>query len=307
MLRRILAALLVVALAWATRALRLQAFALHRASQRYEDVYYLPPAGWLPVLSLGFQAALADLIWCRSMIYFGEELGQRGKIKYIFEYTDAVLALDPEFRQAYRWAAVAAVYRPDRTGIADGMRGGAYLERALKRWPNDGELHWEYGSLMRFELAPLLGPGPQKDRLLALAAPHLAAAASLGAGPPWLALNSSSLLDRLGQTEQAIRHLEEVYDTIQDERTKRMVEERLAALRSTSFVEAFKAANASFALEHERSYPYLSPGLFMLVGQRSDDGWLPLLARRFLTKDRLEVVPTEDAAEQQPGPSGGSP
>src|ERR1044071_2496330 len=109
---RTLGLLLVGSLAWGARELRLRAFASHLGSQRYEDLYYLPPAHWMPVLSLGFRDALADLIWCSSLVYFGEELGARGPVKFLFDYTDAVIALDPDFRHAYRWAAVAAVSRP---------------------------------------------------------------------------------------------------------------------------------------------------------------------------------------------------
>jgi hypothetical protein len=274
--------MILVLLAYAVRELRLGAFAMHRQSQRYEDLYYLPRAAWLPTLSLGFHDALADLIWCRSLVYFGEELEHQGAVKFAFEYTDAIIELSPDFKQAYRWASVAAVSRPVAFTLAEGLQGARYLERALERWPQDGELHWDYGSMLRFELAPLLQSGPEKDKLLARAAPHLATAASLGAGPAWLALNSSALLQRLGQSEQAIRHLQEVYPTIQDERTKREVEARLAALRSQSFVEALKTANAEFEQSRQASYPYLTPGLFMLVGAQPMHDWHEAVRQRFL-------------------------
>jgi hypothetical protein len=110
----------------------------------------------------------------------------------------------------------------------------------------------------------------------------MAVAASLGAGPPWLALNSSSLLERVGKTEQAIRHLEEVYGTVQDEKTKRTIEERLAALRSRSFVEALRTANQEFEETRLASYPYMSPGLFILVGARIHEHWLDQASNGFL-------------------------
>jgi hypothetical protein len=234
------------------------------------------------------------------MVYFGEELGQRGAVKFVFDYTDAVIALDPDFRQAYRWAAVAAVSRPVEFTLAEGLRGAEYLKRAIARWPSDGELHWDYGALLRFTLAPVTPAGAEKDRLLDLAAPHLATAASLGAGPPWLALRSSALLERLGHTEEAIRHLEGVYGTVQDDRTKRAIESRLAALRSEAFVEAFKTANVQFERSRSESFPYLSPGLFMLVGPKLDTRWPELVERRFLPEpqERAERVEANDAPTQ---------
>lgn len=294
--QRMLWLLVFAVLGYAARMLRIAAFNSHLTSQRYEDVYYLPPAQWLPVLSLGFQDALADLIWCRSLVYFGEEIGQQGKVRFAFEYTDAIVTLSPDFREAYRWAAVLSMSRPAGTELEDAFQGATYLERALERWPSDGELHWDYGSLMRFQIAPLMAPGPEKDRVLGLAAPHLAAAASLGAGPPWLALNSVALLERLGRNEQAIRHLEEVYGTVQNERAKKRIEARLVELRSQNFVEALKAANTEFEQNRLASYPYLSQGMFFLLGPKRSSAWTEAIARRF-------APPANDApAPNKPDP-----
>jgi tetratricopeptide (TPR) repeat protein len=295
--RRAFQALLVIAVAagcYVTRELRLAAFHSHLASQSYEDRYYLPPAEWLPLMSLGFRAALADLIWCRSLIYFGEELVHKGGVKFAFEYTDAVLALDPDFRSAYAWIGTAALYRAKGVTYEDGLRATSYLKRAVDRWPSDGDLHWRYASILRFELAPMLKPGPQKDHLIALSAPHLVAAANLGAGPAWLSLNSVALLERLGQKEQAIRHMEEVYGTVQDERTKRLIEDRLREMRSESFVEALRTANQELESERLASYPYLTPSMFILVGPRYAQREHELVRYRFLP-------PLPDVAAEAPG------
>ncbi len=297
--RPLLVALAVVALALSSRALRLRAFEQHQRGQRYEDIYYIPSASWLPVLSLGYRQALADLLWCQSLVYFGQEVVHRGAVKYVFEYTDAILALDPDFRRAYRWIATAAIYRPTALDVGVGVRASRYLERALRRWPSDGELHWEYGSLLRFELAPLEKDPAKKRGLLEHAAPHLEAAARLGAGPPWLAINSADLLNKLGRTEQAIRHLEELYATVQEPVVKEEIETRLALLRSRSYLEGMRAAHEQFERSREASYPYVSPGLFLFLGAKpapeARERWL---ASGFLaqegTLDLGEDVPTEE-------------
>lgn len=282
--------LVVAAAAMATRQVRLRAFDLHQQGQRYEDIYYLPSADWLRAFSLGFHDALADLIWCRSLVYFGEELGQRGEVKHVFEYTDAILTLDPDFREPYRWVAMAAIYRPKEVSMADGLRAAEYLHRAVQRWPSDGELHWDYGSLLRFELAPLERDRARKQQLIERAAPHLEIAARKGEGPPWLALNSADLLNKLGRTEQAIRHLEELYGTVRDESVKQEIEQRLTQLRTESYVVALKEAHEQLERSRAASYPYLSQDLFLLVGERKTDRerWLAdgFLPEEFATDDR---------------------
>jgi tetratricopeptide (TPR) repeat protein len=279
-------------LAAAVRETRLRAFEQHRAGQHYEDIYYLPDAAWLPVMSLGFRDALADLIWCKSLVYFGEELGHRGRVRYVFAYTDAVLALDPDFRSAYRWIASAAIYRPMDVSLSDGLRAARYVERAAQRWPSDGELQWDYGSLLRFELAPLERDKQKKRALLEKAAPYLQAAARLGAGPPWLALNNAALLNKLGRTEQAIRQLEELHGTVQDDGVRRDIEHHLAKLRAETYVEALRTANETFERQRTTSYPYLSPGLFFLLGPRPEqDSFERFVAAGF----------RDDDDDEQPG------
>lgn len=287
-----LVTLTISGLALSARTLRLDAFAQHREGRRYEDIYYLPDAKWLPVLSLGFRQALAGLIWCKSLVYFGEELGQRGAVKYVFSYTDAVLALDPSFRSAYQWVATAAIYRPVDVSMTNGLRAAGYLERAVQRWPNDGELRWDYGSLLRFELAPLETDPARKRALLEKASPQLEAAARLGAGPPWLALNNADLLNKLGKAEQAIRQLEDMHGTVQSDEVRQEIERRLLELRTHSYVEAMKVANAEFESARLQSYPYLSPGLFMLVGSKLDPNtYHNFVARGFA---HVEPTPVED-------------
>lgn len=266
--RQVLLVLAVAGLCLVTREARLRAIGQHRDGQHYEDIYYLPAAAWLPVLSLGFEAALADVIWCKSLVYFGEELGHRGTVKYVFAYADAVLALDPSFRSAYRWVATAALYRPTEITVDDGLRAASYLKRAVDRWPDDGELRWDYGSLLRFELAPLVQDKAMKRALLERAVPQLDAAARLGAGPPWLALNNAELLSKLGRTEQAIRRLEDLLLTVQSDQDKRDIEAQLYRLRTASYLEAMHTADEQFERAHRESYPYLTSGLFMFVGPK---------------------------------------
>jgi len=107
------------------------------ATESYEDIYYLPPPGWLPVFSLGHRQALADLIWMRALIYFGEEMGERGAMRHVFDYGEAIIRLDPDFRRVYRWIGMAGIYRPNAVSEADTRRAMSFLERGVARFPED--------------------------------------------------------------------------------------------------------------------------------------------------------------------------
>jgi tetratricopeptide (TPR) repeat protein len=287
------AAALLVGLGAAIRSTRVVAFQHHHANDRYEDAYYLPPSQWLPPMSLGFRQAAADLLWCRTLIYIGEEFLRGGLLRHATAYADAIITLDPDFKAPYRWPATVSLYRPGEFDLDEVLSAVAYLRRAVKRWPNDGELAWDLGSTLRFEVVPHVTDAALKEKLEAEAADFLSTAALLGAGPPWLALNSSTLLTKLGKKEQAIRHLEEVYGTVQDPETKAQIAERLASLRSQTYAEAVREANEQFEQQRRRAFPYLSPTAFFVLGPRAEEQRFRLLGDHFLPPS-----PSELAAEQ---------
>lgn len=260
-----MAALTLLAAAALVRGL---AHGRYRAGQTYADVYYVPPAVWLPALSLGYREAMADLLWTRALVYFGDEMRQRGRVAHVFDYAEAMLALDPHFRAVYRWVGVAGVYRPQPVSPADIRRAIDFLKEGSRRFPEDGELAWTLGATLAFELSPLLDDPEQKRRVQAQAAEYLSVAVRLGAAPDWAVLTNAALLGRVGRAEQAARHLEEMFLTVDDPRTRAAMAERIRELRSEVEAEAFVHAMEDGERRRLRSFPYLSPTLFLMVGER---------------------------------------
>ena len=260
----------VLALLVCGNALRANASATFVAHQTYEDVYYLPPTSWLKPLSLGFHDALADLIWMRALVYFGDEIMHHGTVAHAFDYTEAMIELAPDMRPAYSWIATSGLYHSGGTiTAADAERVASILERGLRVFPDDGELEWELGATYSYELPPLLTDEAARVRAKARGLPHLQRAARLGAGPPWLALSNATQLIRLGQAERALAHLEEMYATVTDEDARAEMAARIAQLRSDAYAEAFERANREAEASRLRDYPYLSPTMFLFVGPRA--------------------------------------
>lgn len=238
------------------------------AAQRYEDIYYLPPDHMLVLGSLGHRAALADLIWMKSLIYYGEELSHRGDVKNLYRYTDAMLRLDPDFKRVYQWVASSAIYRTGDVGSKDAFAAIRYLEIATRRFPDDGELAWDLGATYAFELPPLLASDVERATARRKGLDYLEAAVLRGKGPPWLALQTAGQLRKLGRTEQAIRHLEDAHATATQPEVRRGIEIELAKLRSASYSEAFRRTNEELEAGRTKDFPYLPPSLYLLVGKR---------------------------------------
>ena len=274
------------------------------ATQRYEDVYYLPPPEWLLLFSLGHREAVAGLIWLRSLIYFGEELQHRGGVDNLYNYTDAMLALDPHFKKVYLWVSSAALYRTGEIDADDAKRAISYLERGVRLFPDDGELAWALGATSLDELPTRL---PMEERADARrrGLEHAQAATRLGAGPPWLVLSTATELGRMGKREQEMMHLQEVYDQVSDPLIKEQVELRLSRLRDASFAEALRRTYERIDAEHRAHFPYIDRELFLLVGPRPPFDGRALLLRGFDPQPDSIDEDTETTAAPAPPAGGG--
>ncbi len=256
-------------------ASRLRVSALERsvAAERYEDVYYLPPPAWLVVFSLGHREALADLVWTRALVYLGEAYAEGAGLPFVFDYADAMLALDPDFEAVYRWVATAGVYQPVEVPVESLERTIAILERGRARFPEDGRLAWLTGATLSFELAPRLPAGPAREDARLRGAEHLLDASRLGAAPDWMILSTSSQLATLGEAERAIEALEEMYATVSDDAVREEISSRIASIRSDAYGRAFAEANDAFEHARLRRYPYLHPALYFLVAPSADESY----------------------------------
>ena len=253
----------VVAGTWSLRG---RAMDHYLAMQTYEDIYYLPPPEWLQVMSLGHRQALADLIWLRALIYFGDEFANKGAVKHVFNYGESMLALDPDFRRVYRWVGVAGVYTPTGSSPEVIERAIDVLRRGVERFPDDGDLAWDAGATIIYELVPNLPKDdPNREPLKAEGTEHMMAAARLGAGPAWLVITNASALRKLGERDRELHHLEEMYAVIRDPEVKAQIEVRLSQLRDQAYSEAFRSVNEEFELRRLEDFPYMPSTLYFFV------------------------------------------
>ena len=252
------------------RAARVGAMEHYVETQTYEDLYYVPPNDWLPVMSLGHHEALADLLWLRALIYFGDEIVHRGDVSHALDYAGAMIHLDPRFRKAYLWAGTAGMYSARQVSVPAVQASIEFLKRGAAEFPDDGELAWDLGASLVFELVPHLDDPEEKERARAEGVEHLQAAARLGGGPPWLVLTNATQLRRLGRTEQAIRHLEEMYGSVDDESVRAQIRLELEQLRSRAFAEALERTHRELEARRLATLPYVDPTLFLFLDPAKD-------------------------------------
>ena len=271
LISRFVATVAIVGLLAGIWSLRGRAMDHYLGTQTYEDIYYLPPPQWLEVMSLGHRRALADLIWLRALIYFGDEFANKGAVRHVFNYGDSMLALDPDFKRVYRWVGMAGVYTPTGSSTEFMERAIDVLRRGAERFPNDGDLAWDAGATITYDLLPHLPKDdPDRERLKAEGNEYMMAAARLGAGPDWLVMTNATSLRKLGQTDRELRHLEEMYAMVRDPKVKAQIEIRLTQLRDQAYAEAFRSANEEFEMRREEEFPYMPSTLYFFVADPID-------------------------------------
>ncbi|MEM9189962.1 MAG: hypothetical protein AAGF12_12340 [Myxococcota bacterium] len=248
----------------AGRTLRLRALAHHEATETYESVYYLPEKEWLPSFSVGYDEAVADGLWMRALIYYGDELSHQASVDHVFHYADAILTLDSHFRRVYRWAGMAGMYHGDST-MDDVRESIGFLERGVRQFPDDPEMAWDLGASLKFELAPHLEAGEEKEQASLRGLEFMQSAARMGYGPSWMVLANANQLRDLGQTEQAIRHLEEMYDLVDDADVRANIEEQITQLRTEADARALQATFEELEAGRQRDFPYVDAGLYLLL------------------------------------------
>jgi len=273
----------------------------HRlASQVYEHIYYLPPVSALKVLSLGQREAVADLLWARGLIYLGDEAVRNRDASHVFQYARAVVALDPYFSRAYRTFAITANSRPgltDDEAIERIRESLEFLEAGVRVLPDDAELAWDTGATYAYTLAPRLTDVKEYREAKRRGIEHMRAATLRGAGPTWAGMANAATLVKLGQTEQAIAHLQELYAITNNPDVRAEIENNLGALRSAAFIEGLRAVSADLSRNHARDFPYVSETLYLLLGSRPPFDGAAFVAHHF---DPSSSAPAQDDTDPAP-------
>jgi hypothetical protein len=145
-------------------------------------------------------------MWISSLIYFGEQIATRGQLRYLTARTEAILAVDPKFRDVYKWIAVVAVYNSGQITRGDIEISNRYLERGIRAFPRDGELRYLLGFNYAIEMPPFTANDEEKAAFRRRAADLFLAASRLPGAPPDAALMAAEMSERGGGKRLAIQH-----------------------------------------------------------------------------------------------------
>jgi hypothetical protein len=236
------------------------------------DVYPLPPPAQLHAATLGWDAAIVDLLWSKLLVDYGTHWTEHREFLETPRYADAILELEPTYAPLYRFIDTMLAYRPLQGTEKDVREARAYLERGTRERPADRDVWMEYGQFIAFIAPSFLKDPTEIARWRKEGAEAMGHAVELG-GDPDRALTAATMLTRAGATDAATRYLERAYAftehpsmaTVHDAIGRRLTELQASGLR-----DAADAAAHAIDQRWQSEIPFVSRDRYLLLGPSVD-------------------------------------
>lgn len=266
-MRRALSIALGVALFGAAQGIRVDQNRRHDRARRVLDDAQIPRPLVARMVSLGHTEWMVDILWINALLYYSDTLHARLPSRYLRSYSHTLTTLDPRFRQAYLWGALALAYRTTSVTVDDLRDAVGLLRRGIAQIPDDPELYGQLGIYLAYELAPRLNnQSDEYRRVRTESAEALRFACESGWGPTWMPLAASNLLAEAGRERAAIDLLQSTMFRVDDAELRQRIVERIARLQRSDrghdpFTETLRLLDG----ERRADAPWMSASLYVFV------------------------------------------
>jgi len=253
-----------------------------QAVQLKSDDYLLPPTEQTVTASLGYRAALADLIYAHVLVSYGIHFQEKHNFEFVGSYLDTVNALDPKFRDPYRFADTLLTLQPKEVGLASYVKARQILERGLRELPFDTELWSSTGQFMAY-----IAPTRFSDDNLAAewrleGARKLARACELignNENIPYHCINAATLLSEAGEQAASKKFLERVRLVNDDPEIQRLASAVLGRISSQEFNQALEERLKRVAAVWVKDLPFVTRTALFVLSPGTDPALCSGLAR----------------------------
>ena len=230
-----------------------------------------PSPAATPFVSLGYRELLADLLLARVMPYFG---GTDSTADGVAGLCEAIVAADPQLREAYAWCARAMTLARYGVDQRARLRAIALLERGARELPDDWRIPYTAGQMYMLDLET---EDPAERRAWdERGARLIEAAIHKPDAPAEAAATAAFLRTKLGQRQRAIDGLREMLLITSDRAARARLLDKLAELTRGSADEL-----AAELLEERRRFedawlrdrPAIPATMYLLLGPRPRPGF----------------------------------
>ena len=269
----VVAILLVALSACVIGSLRAPLTADFQAVQLKSDDYLLPPIEQTVSASLGYRAALADLIFAHVLVSYGIHFQEKHNFEFVGSYLDTVNALDPKFRDPYRFADTLLTLQPKEVGQASYVKARQILERGLRELPFDTELWSSAGQFMAYIAAPRFSDDNLAAEWRLEGARKLARACELisnNENIPYHCINAATLLSAAGEQEASKKFLERIRLVNDDPDIQALASAALSRISSQGFNEALEERLKRVAGVWVKDLPFVTRTALFVLGPGTD-------------------------------------
>ena len=193
-----------------------QADRIRPSRERLEEkLIYIPGPQFIKTAALGFDAVIADILWARAVVYFGEHYLTDKDYSWLYRILDVATTLDPKNILAYRFGGTLLAL--EDSGVDEST---ALLKKGIQ---NNPEEDWRLYFLLGFNHFYLL-----ED--YGAAAEYLEKASRMPRHPTYLPRLVARMYAKADKVDVAIEFLREAYQQYDDENVKSAIAERMTAL-----------------------------------------------------------------------------
>ncbi len=272
---RWLSALLALAAAWLIAVQRPDLAYRYHDVRSKSDAYLLPDVEQTYVASLGYRAALADLIFGHVLVSYGLHFQENRNFEYVGEYLDVINRLDPKFRDPYRFADTLLTLQPREVPESFVRKARQIQERGLRALPYDQEL-WSTAGQFQAYLAPsrLKDEQERNEFRLAGARALMRACDLVGSNDaiPYHCITAAKLLDQHGDREAITGFMQRVLTVTDDPRIHEIATGYLRRVMGERVQEQVSARQERFKRAWQADMPFVSRVEIGAVGPHFDSG-----------------------------------
>uniref|UniRef100_A0A7C4U793 Tetratricopeptide repeat protein n=1 Tax=candidate division WOR-3 bacterium TaxID=2052148 RepID=A0A7C4U793_UNCW3 len=104
------------------------------------ELLYFPKGENVKYIVSGFNNLLADLLWIRGAVYYGDEKIRGGKFEYLYHIYDIITSLDKRFLNGYIFGSFFINYQLKNLKLAIQL-----LDKGIRELPDEWVLHFYKG------------------------------------------------------------------------------------------------------------------------------------------------------------------
>ena len=237
------------------------------------DVYALPAPEQAVVTSLGYRAAMADLLYAQTLVTAGFYVKEKRRFEHVGDYLDVINALDPKFRTPYYFADTLLTLQSVAARPQEFRKAREIVERGMQNRPYDGELWNNAGQFIAYLAAPHMPTKEEQKEWEIAGAKRMARACELlphDEMESHRCLSAAGVLSRRGQRAANVKFLERVLAVSDNEEIRAMALASLKRALGDQYQDAAGKRISAFRKKWSEGLTYVSKDLLLLVGPGFD-------------------------------------